>query len=344
VATAPERTTAAEAAADFVWRDGGRLVVFQVGLIATAPRTLADHGFGAFELFSTPRARAAAPALVAAAAASHDVASAPVAAAAGRLLGDVCGALPLVALGGGRVIDTAKAVAAMLGLEVATLATTMSGAEMTDLHALPKGASRRGHLRPALVLADPDVMTSAPEPALRASSMNALAHGADSLYTPYANPMSRHAALRGAALIAGALDQAREERDRAALALGSILCGYAIDSGGLGIHHVVCQTLAHVIATPHAHNNAAVLPHALGYLVGHDADGMTELAAALDVEPGSLPARVAGLGEPLPIGSFEPDPGLVPTALDAMLVRRELSFVPGPPRREDLAAIVSAAW
>jgi alcohol dehydrogenase class IV len=387
---------------DFVWRDAGRTVIFRGGLIAEAPQVLAGYGFGGFELFSTARGRADVPDLVAAAAAIHDVAPGPVADAAAALVNEVGGELPLVALGGGRVIDAAKAVASLRGLEVATVATTMSGAEMTDLHALPEGRHpARGRLRPTLVLADPEAMTSAPEASLRVSSMNALAHGADSLYTPFANPMSRHAALRGAALIGRALDEprgdrdpdpphapragreraARDEvdlasndpgsgraasapnerrfghdraasapddpsagRDRRALALGSILCGYAIDSGRLGIHHVVCQTLAGVVGTPHAQNNAAVLPHALAYLVAREAAGMAELAAALDTDRSSLPARITALGEPVPLGSLDTDPDLVPPALDAMLARRELSFAPGPPTRDDLAAIVDAAW
>jgi maleylacetate reductase len=222
----------------------------------------------------------------------------------------------------------------------------MSGAEMTDLHALPEGRRpARGRLRPALVLADPEAMTSAPERELRASSMNALAHGADSLYTPFANPMSRHAAVRGAALIAAALDQPRERRERAALAQGSILCGYAIDSGRLGLHHVVCQTLARVVGTPHAQNNAAVLPHALAYLVAHEAEGMSGLAAALGTEPSSLPARVRELGgDPAGIGTLGADRDQIDRALEGMLARRELAFAPGPPSREALAAIVTAAW
>ena len=73
--------------------------------------------------------------------------------------------------------------------------------------------------------------------------MNALAHGAESLYTPLANPVATMAALRGAELLAGALDHPAEERDRAALALGSLLCAYALDSAGFALHHVVCQTL-----------------------------------------------------------------------------------------------------
>jgi maleylacetate reductase len=338
VATGPD--------ANFVWGDAGRTVIFRAGVLSAAPEVLAGYGFGRFELLSTPRARTGAASLAGAAAANHDVAPGPVAAVAEALVSEVGGELPLVALGGGRVIDTAKAVAAVRGLEVATLATTMSGAEMTDLHALPAGRRpARGHLRPTFVLADPEAMTGAREPALRASSMNALAHGADSLYTPFANPLSRHAALQGARLIAAALDEPRAGRDRAALAQGSLLCGYAIDSGRLGLHHVVCQTLARVIGTPHAENNAAVLPHSLAFLVAAGADGMAELASAIGAEPGTLAARVRELGgEPAGLGALGADRDLVDAALDAMLARRELSFAPGPPTREDLAAIVAAAW
>ena len=128
----------------------------------------------------------------------------------------------------------------------------MSGAEMTGIHRLPAGAEDRvGSLvRPELVIAEPAAMTSAPEPELRASSMNALAHGADSLYTPFANPVSRMTALRGAELIATSLDEDPAERNRNALALGSILCGYAIDSGSFAIHHVICQTLVRSLRQP----------------------------------------------------------------------------------------------
>ena len=60
-------------------------------------------------------------------------------------------------------------------------------------------ASRRcpGSSGRALVLAYAEAMTSAPEPQLRATAMNALAHGADSLYTPLADPISRETALAG---------------------------------------------------------------------------------------------------------------------------------------------------
>ena len=47
--------------------------------------------------------------------------------------------VPLVALGGGRVIDTAKAIGGVTGLPVAAIPTTLSGAELTPFHRTPAG-------------------------------------------------------------------------------------------------------------------------------------------------------------------------------------------------------------
>ena len=162
----------------------------------------------------------------------------------------------------------------------------MSGAEMTGIHRLPAGAEDRVRslVRPALVIADPEAMTSAPEPELRASSMNALAHGADSLYTPFANPVSRMTALRGAELIATSLDEAPAERNRAALAQGSILCGYAIDSGAFSLHHVICQTLVRICGATHAGVNAAILPRAMSFMAPRAPDGLEPLATAIGTD------------------------------------------------------------
>jgi maleylacetate reductase len=217
--------------ASFTWRDANRTVIFGQGALEGAAETLAEHGFAQFDLLSTPRALSEADRLAAAASDVHEVPPGGVPEAAAALLGQASSPT-LVALGGGRVIDAAKAVAAVEGQTVAAIPTTLSGAEMSGFHRLPVGAEEqaKGLVRPELAIADPEPMTSQPEPHLRWSAMNALAHGADSLYTPFANPVSRMTALRGAELIGEALDQIPEDRDRAALALGSILCGYALDS------------------------------------------------------------------------------------------------------------------
>lgn len=332
--------------ADFVWRDAGRVVVFRSGGLGEAPQLLGEHGFDEFELLTTPRALVGAPELEAAARAVHAVAPGQVPELAAGLLERV--ARPqLVAFGGGRVIDTAKAVASVCGARVAAIPTTLSGAEMTAIHRLPAAAEERveGMVRPQLAIADPEAMTGQEEGQLRASAMNALAHGADSLYTPFANPVSRLAALRGAELIGAALDQERSERDRAALAQGSVLCGYAIDSGAFALHHVICQTLVRVCGAPHAETNAAVLPRTMAFMVSRAPDDISALCAALGTDPEDLEARILQLGgEPRGLGELGADRAPLERAVESMLARPEIAFGPGPPSRADLQELIDRSW
>jgi alcohol dehydrogenase class IV len=335
---------------DFVWRDAGRVVVFRDGGVSGAPGLLAENGMQPFELLSTRRHLGAAADLASAAVAVHELPPADPATAvpeAAAALLDAVRAPNLVALGGGRTIDTAKAIASVTGARVAAIPTTMSGAEMTGIHRLPAGAENRvrAMVRPSLAIADPAAMTSAPEPELRASSMNALAHGADSLYTPFANPVSEMTALRGAKLIATALDEDPATRNRAALALGSILCGYAIDSGAFSIHHVICQTLARVCGTPHAGTNAAILPRVMAFMAPRAPDGLVPLVRALEADPGEIEVRILELGgNPPGLGELGGDRSALPQALESMLMRPELAFTPNPPTRPDLESLIERSW
>ncbi|MGC1166535.1 MAG: iron-containing alcohol dehydrogenase [Solirubrobacterales bacterium] len=332
---------------DFIWRDAGRAVVFRHRGVAQATQLLREHDFEPFELLTTSRGVAAGSELAAAAEAVHVIPAGQVPDLAATLV-ETATSTSLVAFGGGRPIDVAKAVASVTGARVAAIPTTMSGAEMTGIHRLPAGAESgvASMVRPALVIADPIAITSQPEAELRASSMNALAHGADSLYTPFANPVSEMSALRGAELIASSLDQDREERNPAPLALGSLLCGYAIDSGMFGVHHVICQTLVRVCGSPHAETNAAILPHSLALLVVRAPDRLVDLAAAIETDPEDIEARALQLGgDPAGLGAIGADRAKLEQALDSMIVRPELAFVPGAPlTKGDLAELVESAW
>lgn len=330
----------------FVWRDAGRVVVFRHEGVGQAAQLLHEHGFADFELLTTPRALPGAPELEAAAKAVHAIPPGQVPEAAAALL-DRVGSPQLVALGGGRTIDTAKAVAAVSGAQVAAVPTTLSGAEMTGIHRLPAGAERRvrAMVRPDLVIADPQAMTSQPEGALRASAMNALAHGADSLYTPFANPVSQMTALRGAELIAASLDEGPAERSRAALAQGSLLSAYAIDSAMFGIHHVICQTLVRICGSPHAETNATILPRAMAFIAPRAPDQLTSLAESLGADPSNIEARILELGgNPPGLGQLGADRSKLNQALGSMLVRPELAFTPEPPTRDDLERLIESAW
>jgi alcohol dehydrogenase class IV len=331
---------------EFTWRDGERTIHFRDGVVGDATEILKGHGFADYELLTTERAMGAASVELAEdARCFHHVSPGPVNEVAARLFDDV-GDGPLVALGGGRVIDAAKAIAAIKGSRVAALPTTLSGAEMTRIHRLPEGhEAANGLVRPAVVIADPPLMVGLSEERLRASAMNALAHGADSLYTPLANPVSEWSAVRGAALIAKALDTERDKRDPAQLALGSILSAAALDSALFGIHHVVCQTLVRVMRIAHAETNATMLPRTMEALISRAGPQMTALARALGVKRDGLRGRIEELGGgPRRLSELGADRDRIGEVTKAVVARPELQMTPDVPGEREIRALIEDAW
>jgi alcohol dehydrogenase class IV len=331
-------------ARDFTWHDGRRVVRFGEGVLAGAYGTLEGNDWAEFELLSTPRALEGAPAdLVEAASAVHEVAAGKVADTSAALIGDVASDR-LVALGGGRVIDTAKAIAAVREGETAAIPTTLSGAEMTGLHRLPEGHTAPRLNRPAIAIADPTAMTSLPEEPLRATALNSLGHGADALFGPVANPFSTTSALHGIELLATALDQPPADGDRVALALGSLFCAHAIDGAGFSLHHAVCQELVRGVGIPHAETNAAMLPHTMAAMREREPAAMGALAGALGIDLEGLPARLAELGGgPRRLGDLNPDRSRLDQVLDTIHTRIK-GAMREPLTRQELAELVENAW
>jgi alcohol dehydrogenase class IV len=246
----------------FRWQDGERLIIFGRGRLAEAPQLLGSE----YALLTTERAAAAAPIVLAGARSVHHVGPGRVDEVAGALRADVEGEL-LVALGGGRVIDVAKALAAAdPPRRVAAIPTTLSGAEMTAVHRHVEGVPiSTPRVRPAIVLGDPELSASQPPSALAASAANALGHAVEGPLTPLTNPVAALTAAKAVKLIGDGFDNA-EDPDRDALALGALLAGYVIGSTGYGLHHVVAQTLARFTAVGHSGANAIMLPHSVGAL------------------------------------------------------------------------------
>jgi alcohol dehydrogenase class IV len=302
---------------EFVWRDGSRRIVYG----RPAAEALHEAGWDTdAALLTTPRADPGLmPVLMVGPGQVPDLARELLpAAVSGRL----------VAWGGGRVIDVAKAIASVTGAAVCAVPTTLSGADMTSLHRKIEGYESGPSVRPSLVLADPELMCSLPEPELRETAMNALAHGVEALYGPWASPVATMAALRGAELIAVG--------DRA---LGALLCAYAVDSAGYAVHHVLCQTCVRTAGTPHARTNAAVLPATVAMMLERAPDAMAGLAAAMSVAPDELPATVDRLSGRARIELDDAQRGAV---ADNALRRPELAATPGPPvTRDQLIAMLA---
>ncbi len=331
-------------AREFTWLDGDRTVHLRPEALAQAPAILDEEGWNDYELLTTQRALSNAPlALPESAQAVHLVAPGKVAEVSATIIDDVA-ERRLVALGGGRVIDAAKAIAAVRDGEVAAIPTTLSGAEMTRLHRHPEGHQAPRQHRPPLVIADAELMTDLPEAELRATSMNALGHGAEALFGPLANPVASLCGLRGAELIATALDQPRDDRDRTTLALGAILCANAIDAAGLSLHHAVCQELVRRTGVPHAETNATMLPHTMQAMRGRAPRAIDALAEALLTRPDHLAERLEELGGgPRRLGDLGGDPARIDEACDAIAARVKHTM-DDPLGPEELHELIERAW
>ena len=332
---------------DFTWRDGERLIRFAAGAGAAAPALLRERGFADWVLLTTERAATQVPGVGEVAVAVQHVPAGRIDEISAALL-DRVGEHPQVALGGGRVIDTAKALAGATGRPCAALATTLSGAELTPFHRTPVGVKGARLVRPALVIADPGLMTSAQEPGLAASAMNALAHAMEALHTPLANPVSELAALRAAGLLVNGLRDT-EPPAREDLALGAVLAGYASGAAGLAVHHAVCQLIVRTAGSPHAETNAVMLPHFMRLMAARAPRPMKAFAEAVG-DPSGDPAAAADLVAALAarcghtrlstLGVREDQLGEV---VAAVADHRGLDATPDPPLAGELLALLHAA-
>ena len=325
-------STAGASPSPFRWLDGERLIVF-----GEAPTVLLLRGAG-YTLLTTPRSEAAAPEVVEGAGSVHHVPLGRVDEIAGALRSELTGEL-LVALGGGRVIDVAKALAAAdPPRRVAAIPTTLSGAEMTAVHRHAAGVRADAlRVRPAIVINDPSLSASQPLPELASSACNALGHAVEGPLTPLRNPVATFAGREAMRLLDIGLP-AGEDPDRPALALGALLGGYVIGSTGYGLQHVLAQTLARFAGVGHGPANAIMLPHAIGALAERFPDevdpGAGALAARLCALTGVTRLRDAGVG----------DESVLEKCADEAAGRGELGMTPPAADRDEILALYRAAW
>lgn len=293
----------------FFWRDGERLLRFGAESRYEALELLGAERLTPFGLLTTAHRAAVLPEAVAAAEFVVHVASAAVPEAGLAAEAEVLSSggrrvAALVALGGGRVIDVCKAVAGAHDLPCAAIPTTLSGAELSAVHRPLSDGRGAAPNRPRLVVSDPMLAASQPVAELTASAMNAFGHAMEATYGPGAGPVICAAAIDGARRLVRGLEAAqaalrfaterppaaaREDfgrlptasEARAELALGALLAGYAIGASGLGLHHVLCQTVVRETGAPHAMVNAVLAPHVFRFMLTAAPDALAPVAAAL---------------------------------------------------------------
>ena len=319
----------------FEWQDGERTIHFGRGRIAEAVELLPDG----YVLLTTERAQADAPNVVEGAAEVHLVGPGLVDELSAELLANVGGDGMVVALGGGRVVDTAKAIGGATGRPAGAIPTTLSAAEMTKIHRTPAGAQAAQRIRPAFVLNDPALCASQPPAELAASAANSLAHTVEAQCTTLASPVPTLAAREAARLTDAAYAGDIEDVHRDQLALAALPSGYAIDASWYGLHHVLSQTLVRVGGAGHGQANAAMLPHTIPALERRR-PGYVDPDESLHGLATTL-ARLAGADGISKIGVEQ---GRLSDCAHQAAQRAELDLTPPRADEAELLALYEEAW
>ena len=192
----------------------------------------------------------------------------------------------IVGIGGGSVLDAAKAAAVFAAnpaldeqklytytwdrtpLPIVCIGTTAgTGSEVTPVSVLTDANGRKRSIRddrlyPALSLGDPRYLASLSPEFTRSCAVDAAAHCIESYFNRNAAPISRLFASRGAAMLAsllGKLDRLTDS-ERTQLYLASIYGGYAISVTGTAFPHAMGYFLTEEYGVPHGTACAVFLP------------------------------------------------------------------------------------
>ncbi|TNC29703.1 maleylacetate reductase and hydroxyquinol 1,2-dioxygenase domain-containing protein [Amycolatopsis alkalitolerans] len=206
-----------------------------------------------------------------------------------RALERAKGADCLVAVGGGSVTGLSKALAVRTGLPQVILPTTYAGSEVTPVLGEKSGGEKitrsSDEIRPETVIYDVALSRHLPVPVSVTSSVNAMAHAVEALYSPQANAVVDGMALEAIRKVARSLpvlgaDPSNVEA-RADLLEAAWLGGLCLAGVGMSLHHKLCHTLGGSFDLPHAETHTVVLPHAMAYNAPAAPAVMARIAEAL---------------------------------------------------------------
>lgn len=235
----------------------------------------------------------------------------------------------VIGLGGGSVLDVAKAAAGLYGQEEATVeyingkpftyrglafigvpTTAGTGSEVTLNSVLynPRTKNKASLAHPKfqarLGLIDPILTYNMPADITASTGMDALTHAIESYTSKAANPVTM--ALAGEAIsligqnILKTIEDGNNKEARSSMALGSLMAALAFSQTGVGVAHSISHPLGALFNIPHGIANAILLPVVVEYNYDACTEKYEEIANLLGGR-GSAKEQIDNLLRKMPI-------------------------------------------
>lgn len=223
----------------------------------------------------------------------------------------------IVAIGGGSVLDCAKALGArvahpeknllqMNGLmkvqkhipDIFAVPTTAgTGSEATAAAVITNGRSHYKYtildtcLVPRYAILDPELLTDLPAEITAVTGMDALTHAVEAYTNRFASPKTRKNAIQAVMQIyenlIAACENGQDVKVRKNMLMASYNAGVAINNNFVGYVHALSHGIGGLYGVPHGKANAVVLPYVLEYYGKHAEKKLADLAEAVGLEGGN---------------------------------------------------------
>jgi len=215
----------------------------------------------------------------------------------------------IIAIGGGSVLDTAKAanilftlggslvddysgaqtITSTLNPFVAIPTTSGTGSEVTSAAVIYDEATSRklsftdDHLYPRLAILDPELTLGMPAKLTAMTGMDALTHAVEAITSVQKNAMSDALAKKAIVLIkenlAAAIQDGKNLEARSAMVIASNLAGIAFDHAMVGVVHAMAHATGGIAHVPHGLANSILLPYGMEYNLNVAQDEYASLAS-----------------------------------------------------------------
>lgn len=263
----------------------------------------------------------------------------------------------LISLGGGSVIDAAKATALRIARDSSflphiSLPTTLSAAEfspffgMTDEDTLQKSGANDPHLAPRVVILDVDLADYTPDWLWLGSGVRALDHAVETIYAPNHQPATDALAQEAIRLLFTHLpestgtDASRSARQQCQIA--AWLSFFGVANITLGLSHALGRELGPRYSIPHGYTSAVLLPKVMAYLLPTTAQRQALIALAAGVAADGRAVSEIAREAPSAVFSLVRTLGLPQRLRDLDVPKNDLESLAAG--RQDVLHILRDAW